>query len=52
MKKNDRSKRRYRYKIVLEGQVEEQIDKPQKNLHALIQESSVGVQTQMTEKKF
>ena len=37
------------YKIVLEGQTGEQTDKP-KNLNALIQESSVGVHTQLTEK--
>ena len=49
MKKNDLSKGRCRYRIVLEGQMEEQTDKPKK-LHALIQESSVGVQTQLTEK--
>ena len=49
IKKNDLSKRRCRYRIVLEGQMEEQTDKP-KRLHALIQDSSVGVQTQLTEK--
>ena len=48
MKKNDLSKRRCRYTIVLEGQMKEQTNKPNK-LHALIQESSVGVQTQLTE---
>ena len=44
MKNNDLSQRRCRYRIVLEGQTEEQTD------NALIQESSVGVQTQLTEK--
>ena len=48
-KKNDLSKRRCRYRIVLEGQTEEQTDKPKK-LNALIQEWSVGVQTKLTEK--
>ena len=37
-------------RIVLEGQMEEQTGEPKK-LHALIQESSVGVQTQLSEKK-
>ena len=36
-------------RIVLEGQTDEQMDKPKK-LHALIQESLVGVQTQLTKK--
>ena len=49
MKKNDISKRRCRYRKVLEGQMEEQTDEPKK-LHALIQESPVEVQTQLTEK--
>ena len=47
MKKNNLSKRRWRYKIVLEGRAGEQMDK-QKKLHTLIQESSVGVQYQLT----
>ena len=37
------------YRIVLEGLTEEQTDKP-KNPYALNQDSSVGVQTQLTEK--
>ena len=51
MKKNDLSKRLCRYRIVLEGQMEEQTDKPKTKLNALSQESSVGVQTQLTEKR-
>ena len=51
MKKNDLSKRLCRYRIVLEGQIEEQTDKPKTKLNALSQESSVGVQTQLTEKR-
>ena len=50
MKKNDLSKRRCKYMIVLDGQMDEQTDKPKK-LHVLIEESSVGVQTQLAEKK-
>ena len=34
---------------MLEGQAEEQMDKPKK-IHSMIQESSVGVQTKLTEK--
>ena len=34
MKKNDRSKRRCRYRIVLEGQTGEETDKLKKNLFA------------------
>ena len=50
MKKNHHlSKRRCRYRIVLEVQTEEITDK-QKKLHVLIQESSIGVQTQLIEK--
>ena len=48
MKKNAPSKRRCRYRIVLAGQKGEQTDKPKK-IYALIQESSVGVQTQLTD---
>ena len=50
MKNNDLSKRCCRYRIVLEVQTEEQMDK-MKKLRAVTQESSVGVQTQLTEKK-
>ena len=48
-KKNEISKRSCRYRIVLEGKTDEQTEKLKK-LHALIQESSVGFQTQLTEK--
>ena len=48
MKKNAPSKRRCRYRILLAGQKGEQTDKPKK-IYALIQEASVGVQTQLTD---
>ena len=51
MKKNDLSKRRCRYRIGLEGQTEEQMDKPKKKTPILlIQISSVEVQIQLTQK--